>query len=118
MASVLADRYTARAEKPVVLFLIGMRFNKLWAAHKWLPVVRAMPRMLDELGRKPEAGLLFYRYYFSRRVLMVQQYWEPFDKLLAYAHDANAEHFSAWAARAPSTAPSEKTARSGLWHET
>ncbi len=59
MAEIFAERYTARVDKPVVLFLIGMRFNKLLAVHKWLPVAIAMPRMLAELAKRPEAGLLF-----------------------------------------------------------
>jgi Domain of unknown function (DUF4188) len=115
MADVFADRYTARVEKPVVLFLIGMRFNNLLAVGKWFPVARAMPRMLAELAKKPEVGLLFYRTYISGRVILVQQYWESFDKLLAYAHDRSGQHFPAWAAfnRAVGTDGSV-----GIWHET
>jgi hypothetical protein len=115
MDEIFADRYTARAEKPVVLFLIGMRFNKLLAVRKWFPVTAAMPRMLAELAKKPEAGLLYYRSYWSGRVILVQQYWESFDKLLAYAHDRSGQHFPAWAAfnRAVGTDGSV-----GIWHET
>src|SRR6202047_4178307 len=98
MAEVFADRYAARVEKPVVLFLIGMRFNNLLAVQKWLPVTLAMSRVLAELATRPEAGLLFRRRYISGRVLLVQQYWESFDKLLAYAHDRSGQHFPAWAA--------------------
>ena len=83
MTQIVDGRYTARTEKPVILFLIGMRFNNLIAVRKWLPVVRAMPRMLAELSEKPETGLLFYRSYLSGRVILVQQYWESFDKLIA-----------------------------------
>jgi hypothetical protein len=115
MADVFADRYTARVEKPVVLFLIGMRFNNLLAIGRWLPVATAMPRMLAELTKKPESGLLFYRTYISGRVILVQEYWESFDKLLAYAHDRSGQHFPAWAAfnRAIGTNGSV-----GIWHET
>jgi hypothetical protein len=93
MAEVFADRYTVRVEKPVVLFLIGMRFNNLLAVQKWLPVTLAMSRVLAELATRPEAGPLFHRRYISGRVLLVQQYWESFDKLLAYAHDRSGQHF-------------------------
>jgi hypothetical protein len=115
MPELFADRYTARVDKPVVLFLIGMRLNKLLAVQKWLPVAAAMPRMLAELARKPEAGLLFYRTYLSGRVILVQEYWQSFDKLLAYAHDRSGQHFPAWAAfnRAIGTDGSV-----GIWHET
>ncbi len=112
---LFADRYTARLDRPVVLFLIGMRINRLLAVQKWLPVAKAMPRMLAELSQKPEAGLLFYRTYWSGRVVMVQEYWQSFDKLVAYAHDRSARHFPAWAAfnRAVGTDGSV-----GIWHET
>ena len=66
MADIFNGRYTARTDKPLVLFLIGVRLNKLWAAHKWLPVFAAMPRMLAELDRKPEAGLLSHRSVYVR----------------------------------------------------
>jgi hypothetical protein len=48
---------------------------------KWLPVALAMPRMLTELVKRPEAGLLYHRSYISGRVILVYQYWEGFEKL-------------------------------------
>jgi hypothetical protein len=115
MTEIFATRFTARLDKPVVLFLIGMRFNKLLAVNKWLPVTIAMPRMLAELSKRPEAGMLSFRTYISGRVILVQQYWESFDKLIAYAHDRDGAHFPAWAAfnRAIGTDGSV-----GIWHET
>jgi len=98
-----------------VLFLIGMRLNNLLAVGKWLPVARAMPRMLAELSKKPESGLLFYRSYFSGRVILVQEYWESFDKLLAYAHDRAGQHFPAWAAFNRAIGSDGSV---GIWHET
>jgi hypothetical protein len=115
MTQIFNGRYAARADKPLVLFLIGLRFNKLWAAHKWAPVLMAMPRMLKELEGKPEAGLLFHRSYFSGRIALTQQYWESFDHLLAYAHDASAQHFPAWAAFNRAVG---KSGTVGIWHET
>ncbi|MGP8232964.1 MAG: DUF4188 domain-containing protein [Methylovirgula sp.] len=115
MASIYAGRYTARANRSLVLFLIGMRFNKLILPHKWLPVFLAMPRMLAELRRRPEAGLLSSRSYFSGRVILVQQYWESFDKLVAYAHAADEAHFPAWVAFNRTVG---KDGSVGIWHET
>lgn len=106
---------TRRARISLVLFLIGIRLNKLWAVHKWLPVFIAMPRMLAELDRNPEAGLLSHRLYHSGRIYLVQQYWELFDKLVAYAHDPSGEHFPAWAAFNRSIG---KDGTVGIWHET
>jgi hypothetical protein len=115
VAEIFNGRYTARTDKPLVLFLIGLRLSKLWAAHKWLPVFAAMPRMLSELDRKPEAGLLSHRLYHSGRIFLVQQYWDSFDKLIAYAHDTSAQHFPAWAAFNHAVS---KDGTVGIWHET
>lgn len=114
MAHIFNGRYTTCPSKHLMLFLIGMRLNKLWAVHKWLPVLMAMPRMLAELDRKPETGLLSHRLYFSGRVFLVQQYWESFDKLITYAHDASAQHFPAWAAFNRAIG---KDGTVGVWHE-
>ena len=67
MAEINKGRFTAELDKPVVLFLIGMRINRLRAVGKWLPVARAMPRMLEELERRPGSGLLAHRTYVSWR---------------------------------------------------
>jgi hypothetical protein len=115
MASIFAGRYTARSDKPIVLFLIGMRFNRLLMVHRWFPVAMAMPRMLAELDRRPDAGLLSHRLYISGRVLLVQQYWESFDQLLTYAHDKTGLHFPAWAAFNRAVG---KDGAVGIWHET
>ena len=48
MSKVVPKRVTAEIEGDFVIFLIGMRINKLWKVHKWLPVFRAMPRMIRE----------------------------------------------------------------------
>ena len=53
MAQVIDKRVTAEIEGDFVVFLIGMRINKLWKVRKWLPVFVAMPRMLRELEARP-----------------------------------------------------------------
>ena len=58
MAKVIAQRMTARIDGDFVVFLIGLRVNKPWKIHKWLPVFLAMPRMLKELAANPESGFL------------------------------------------------------------
>ena len=58
MADVIAPRMTAEIEGDFVVFLIGMRINKPWKLHKWLPVFLAMPKMLTELRKHPESGFL------------------------------------------------------------
>ena len=109
-----AARMTAAVDGDVVLFLIGMRLNKPWAIHKWLPVARAMPRMLRELYKNPALGFMSHEMWFSRTLILVQ-YWRSLDQLMAYASAQEAEHLPAWQAfnRAVGTDGSV-----GIWHET
>ena len=58
MADIRAERVTADVDGEFVVFLIGMRINRLWKIHKWLPVARAMGRMLKEVQANPESGFL------------------------------------------------------------
>jgi len=108
------ERLTATLDGEYVVFLIGMRINRLWKVHKWWPVAAAMPRMLRELAGRPDAGLLGSEMWFGRTTLMVQ-YWRSLEQLLAYAGDREAEHLPAWRAfnRAVGTHGDV-----GIWHET
>ncbi|SEN99998.1 DUF4188 domain-containing protein [Actinacidiphila rubida] len=111
------ERTTAGAEGDVVVFLIGMRVNRLTAPHRWLPVFTAMPRMLRELSRDKGSGLLAHVLLTgSPRTYYVVQYWESEEKLYAYASDSGKLHRPAWAAF-------NRHARKGgsavgIWHET
>ena len=58
MAAVFPGRYTARSEDPFVVFLIGMRVNRILSFSKWIPVAKGMPPMIEELKEQPELGLL------------------------------------------------------------
>ncbi|MGF1428380.1 DUF4188 domain-containing protein [Kitasatospora sp. LaBMicrA B282] len=113
----VAERVTTAAEGDVVVFLIGMRINRWRSVRHWLPVLLAMPRMLKELGRAQDDGLLGHQGYASGpRAFTVVQYWESREKLLAYAAAPDREHRPAWAAfnrRVRSGAGSV-----GIWHET
>lgn len=97
-----------------MLFLIGVRLNKPWK-FTWLPVFNAMPRMLKELSRKPELGLLHFRVHFGFPNTMVVQYWRSFDQLTAYAQDKDQSHLPAWRAFNKAIGTSGDV---GIWHET
>lgn len=90
-------RFTAQIEGDFVVFLIGMRINRLSLVHKWMPVALAMPRMLKELARRPELGLLHAHGFLGGRTVMLVQYWRSFNHLLAYAQAKDLEHLPAWA---------------------
>jgi len=92
MAKVVPKRVTAEIEGDFVVFLIGLRINKPWKVHKWLPVFRAMPTMIRELEQRPESGFLGAIMGFS----VIVQYWRSFDQLEAYAWNADQLHWPAW----------------------
>ena len=112
MARVIPARVTAEIEGDFVVFLIGMRINKPWKIHKWLPVFLAMPRMLKELEAKPESG--FLGHIMSLGVIV--QYWRSFDHLEKYARDGNRQHWPAWIAFNKRVGNSRGDV--GIWHET
>ncbi len=49
MGEVFPGRYTAAADDSFVVFIIGMRINRWWALHKWIPTALAMGPMLQTL---------------------------------------------------------------------
>lgn len=106
-----------RAEFPdgTVVFLIGMRVNSLWRVRSWLPVFRAMPRMLEELVRQPELGLLHARTELAWRRATVIQYWQSMDKLMAYSAARDRTHLPAW--RAYNASVNRSGPVVGVWHE-
>lgn len=98
MAKVQNGRYTATPPAGSVVFIIGMRINKLWKVHRWVPVVAAMPRMLRELARNRDLGLLGYRQFVSGRTITLIQYWRSVEDLNGYARARDREHLPAWRA--------------------
>ena len=116
MPKVLTGRTTHQHDGELVVFLIGMRVNRVWRLDQWLPVFMAMPKMLAELSRDKESGLLGYRLAFGSGGPLVVQYWSSVAKLYAYASAPDALHRPAWTAfnRRARSAPGAV----GIWHET
>lgn len=114
MSKVHQQRMFGRIDGEFVVFLIGMRINKLWKIHKWFPTVMAMPRMLKELMQNKESGFLNAHTWFGRTTIMVQ-YWRSFENLEVYAKAQDAEHFPAWKKFNLKVRDSEAV---GVWHET
>lgn len=114
MPPIHAARLTAQAPERFVVFLIGMRINRWWKVHQWLPVVGAMPRMIRELSLDPALGFLGAESWFGRTTIMVQ-YWRSFEDLERYAKDAAHAHRPAWAAFNRAVGSSGDV---GIWHET
>src|SRR3984893_9231856 len=116
MTPIIDKRVTAEIEGDFVVFLIGMRINRLWKASKWLPVFLAMPKMGRELEQKPRHGVLGAQLHCgSPRQPMVVQYWRSFEHLETYARNRGNAHWPAWVAFNKHVGSNGDV---GIWHET
>ena len=112
MPQIFPSRMTADIDGDFVVFIIGMRINKPWKVHKWLPVALAMPRMLRELKADPESGFLGV----TDGLTMLVQYWRSFEHLERYARSHDHEHWPAWVAFNKRVRVASGDV--GIWHET
>ena len=115
MARVARARMTAGLEGEFVVFLIGMRINKPWKLHKWLPVARAMAPMIRVLKQRQDLGLLGLHNWIGPTGPLMVQYWRSAEHLQRFATDNTLPHHQAWRAfnRKVST-----DGDVGIWHET
>lgn len=113
MAKVIDRRMTVEMDGEFVVFLIGMRINKPWKVGTWLPLLRAMPRMLKELEAEPDSGFLGHSGLSMR---MIVQYWRSFEHLEAYARAPERSHWPAW--RDFNRRVNKSRGDVGIWHET
>jgi len=112
LAEIIDGPVTAKIEGPFVVFLIGMRINRLWRVDAWVPVMRAMAGMIRELEANPDAGLLAHSGVGRTMV----QYWRSFDALETYARSPEGRHRAALAAFNRRVAKAGGAV--GIWHET
>jgi hypothetical protein len=114
MAAMIQKRMSGRMDGEFVVFLIGMRVNRWWKPHKWLPVALGMPRMIRELTQHPELGFLGSEQWFGRTTIMLS-YWRSMDHLMAYAKSRTSEHLPAWRMFNRLVGTNGDV---GIWHET
>jgi hypothetical protein len=114
MAAVVPGRMTAKVDGDLVVFLIGMRINKWWKVHRWLPVFRAMYPMMKILLQRPELGLLHAEYWLSLRGPMLVQYWRSLEQLEAFSRDPSLPHHPSWRAFNRAIGGNGDV---GIWHE-
>ncbi|MEU6607380.1 DUF4188 domain-containing protein [Streptomyces shenzhenensis] len=118
-AKPVSGRTTAAAEGDVVVLLIGLRINRFWAVHHWLPALVSMFRMLRELARDGDIGLLArVLLTASPRTYYVVQYWESKEQLYAYASSPAMLHHRVWAITNRMERKGKVRGHVGLWHET
>ena len=112
MPHIYNEKMTVEFDGDFVVFLIGMRINKPWKVHKWLPIFRAMPRMIKELEAHPELG--FLGHILSPGVVV--QYWRSFEHLEAYARSRDHLHLPSWVDFNKRVGHADGDV--GIWHET
>ena len=114
-AVIHRGRFSAQLDGPFVVFLIGMRINRLWAVHRWWPVARAMGPMLQHLFTQRDAGMLHAQMALTWRGVMLVQYWRSFEQLEAFARDPALSHLPAWRRFNRAVGADGSV---GIWHET
>ncbi|MGG6292823.1 DUF4188 domain-containing protein [Leptolyngbya sp. AN02str] len=112
---VIASRFTANTDEPVVVFLIGIRINSLLAISKWLPTAQAMTPMMKTLYTHPEKGFLGAEQFLYWRGFMLLQYWRSHEDLQRFAHSPSDPHRAAWQRFYQSVGTDGSV---GIWHET
>lgn len=117
MSTVMPGRFTADTDEPFVVFLIGMRVNRLAALRKWTSVARAMPPLIAELLAHPDKGCLgvesFFR--FGPLTTILVSYWRSFEDLERFARSKDDPHLAAWR-EFNKRVGGDGTV--GIWHET
>ena len=111
---VFPGRYTASVEDDFVVFLIGMRVNRPWKLHRWMPIAVAMPKMLRAIEKDPDLGCLGYHLWFGRTTLALQ-YWCDFESLDRFARDTTLPHLEPWRRFNRRVGSNGDV---GIWHET
>jgi hypothetical protein len=108
-------RRVAHIDGDFVVFLIGMRINRPWKPHRWLPVFTAMRPMIRELEADRASGFLGVTQGFFAGGPAFVQYWRSFDHLERFARRPDALHLPAWRRFNQRVRASGDV---GIWHET
>lgn len=115
MKRVMEGRYTARTDEPFVVFVIGVRINRLLDVRGWLPTVRAMGPMLRQLYEQPEKGFLEAETFVYWPGIAMLQYWRSFEDLERFARSPEDPHLPAWQRF---NREARRSGSVGIWHET
>ncbi|MBC7464549.1 MAG: DUF4188 domain-containing protein [Bdellovibrio sp.] len=117
MDKIFNGRFTAKTDQDFVVFIIGMRVNKWWLFHRWLPVILAMTKMLMTLQKDKSLGMRgmesFFRLFPTTTCLI--SYWDSFEHLDRFASDKSLPHYDAWMAFMKKAG---KSGDVGIYHET
>ncbi|QSB15280.1 DUF4188 domain-containing protein [Natronosporangium hydrolyticum] len=96
MTKIAPGRMTAEIDGDYVVFLLGMRVNRWWKPHKWLPVWSAVGAANRVLRSRPDLGYLGGGQWLGRDGAMLVQYWRSVEQLERFARDPSLPHQPAW----------------------
>jgi hypothetical protein len=95
--STYPKRLAAEMDGEFVVYINGMRLNKLRAIHKYLIAGRKLAAMFDRLEADPDSGFLGYEPAIrGLRSGAAIQYWRSLEDLRAFAQDSDDHHVGAW----------------------
>jgi hypothetical protein len=115
MSKIFNGRYTAKTDKPFVVFLIGMRINQWWRIDKWFPVSNAMNPMMRALYTYREKGFLHAEFFWNLSGPVLIQYWRSFEDLENFARNPSDPHLDPWKKFNQAIGSNGIV---GIWHET
>lgn len=97
MAAITADRMATDIDGEFVIYINGMRLNKLRAVHKYFLAGLKAAKMFEELERDPDSGFLGYLpAYMGLRSGAAIQYWRSLEDIRRFARDPDDLHVPAW----------------------
>lgn len=110
----MGGRFTARTDEPFVVFVMGVRINKLFSVRGWVSVMLSLRSMLCELHERPETGYLGGHVNLCRRGVTLIQYWRSYEELERYSRSHDEAHMPGWQ---QFNRKVRKSGAVGLWHE-
>jgi hypothetical protein len=91
------ERLAAEMDGEFVVYVNGMRLNRLRAVHKYILAGRKLAAMFDGLEADPDSGFLGYEPAIrGLRSGAAIQYWRSLEDLRAFARDSDDLHVPAW----------------------
>lgn len=97
MVPINRERMVAEIDGEYVVYINGMRLNKLRALPKYLRAGLKAAKMFERLEADPDSGFLGYLpAYMSLRSGAAIQYWRSLEDIKRFAQDPDDLHVPAW----------------------
>lgn len=97
MVVINRERMAAEIDGEYVIYINGMRLNKLRALPKYLRAGLKAGKMFEQLEADPDSGFLGYiPAYMGLRCGAAIQYWRSLEDIKRFAQDPDGVHVPAW----------------------